>query len=122
MNQTVIIVIGVILFALATAVLYAIGLRKKMNEEERLTEMLLNNGALRVRKYLKQHETVTEDGIGYIIEDVHAREFHSKKTAVIARGADFQKQLIEYMMRHDYISRIKDEKGETLYTLPKKEK
>ena len=31
MNQTVIIVIGVILFALATAVLYAIGLRKKMN-------------------------------------------------------------------------------------------
>ena len=122
MNQTLIIVIGVILFALATAVLYAIGLRKKMNEEERLTEMLLNNGALRVRKYLKQHETVTEDGIGYIIEDVRAREFYSRKMAVIARGADFQKQLIEYMLRHDYIRRTKDEKGETLYTLPKKER
>lgn len=117
MNQTVIIVIGVILFALVTAGIYAVGLRKKIHEEERLTEMLLNNGALRVKNYLKEHDTVTEAGIGYIIEDVQAKEFHSRKTAVIADGQDFQKQLIPYMLRHQHIVRVKGEKGETLYAL-----
>ena len=42
------IIVGVILFALATAILYIIGMKKKMNEEKRLFEMLLNNGAYRV--------------------------------------------------------------------------
>ena len=49
------IIIGTILFAIATAILYVIGMKKKMNEEKKLFEMLLNNGAYRVVKYLKTH-------------------------------------------------------------------
>ena len=55
------IVIGIILFALATMLLYGIGLKRKATEEKRLNDMLLNNSARRVLKYLKNHDYVTKD-------------------------------------------------------------
>lgn len=121
MNHTLYIIIGILLFAVASATLYVIGLRKKMHENENLVEMLLNNGAVRVRKYLKEHDTITADGIGYVIEDVKAREFYSKKMATIRNGADFQAQLIDYMLRRNYLTEDKNDKGETVYRLPPKE-
>ena len=98
LNHTLTIIIDVFLFALVTAVLYAIGLRKKVTEDERLTAMLLNNAALRVLKYLKEHDTVTADGIGFLIKEVKAKEFYSKKTAVIVNGEPFRDKLIDYML------------------------
>ena len=50
MSQSMVIVIGVILFALATVLLYGIGLKRKMNEEKRLNDIvqeLLNMKGLR---------------------------------------------------------------------------
>ncbi len=122
MSHTLILITTVLLFAFVTAILYMIGLRKKVTENERLTEMLLNNAALRVVKYLKEHDTITEDGIGYLIKEVKAREFHSKKTAVITNGKDFQKKLIDYMIRRNHIIKLKKRvKGKVVYTLPSKE-
>ena len=121
MSQGLIIVIGIILFALATIVLYFIGLRKKMGEEKRLNDMLLNNGARRVIKYLKIHETVTADEIGYIVRDVKASEFYSKKTAVISDGRAFQDQLIAFMLEGGYICK-KKVKGRLVYVLPEDDK
>ena len=121
MSQGLIIVIGIILFALATIVLYFIGLRKKMGEEKRLNDMLLNNAARRVIKYLKTHETVTADEIGHIVQDVRASEFHSKKTAVISDGRSFQDQLITFMIEGGYICK-KKVNGRLVYALPEDEK
>lgn len=121
MNHTLILIIAILMFAVITAILYMIGLRKKVTENERLTEMLLNNAALIVVKYLKDHDTVTEDGIGYLIKEIKAREFYSKKTAVITNGKNFQKELIDYMIRRNHISKVKI-KGKTCYKLPEKEK
>jgi UDP-N-acetyl-D-mannosaminuronic acid transferase (WecB/TagA/CpsF family) len=120
MNHTLYIVISILLFAVATAVLYVIGLRKKLRENENLVNMLLNNGTLRVKKYLKDHDTITADGIGYIIKDVKAKEFYSKKVATIRNGADFQAQLIDYMLRNNYVTADTDANGETVYRLPVK--
>lgn len=117
LNHTLIIVIGIFLFALVTAGLYAVGLRKKVTENERMTGMLLNNAALRVVKYLKEHDTVTADGIGFLIKEVKAKEFYSKKTAVIVNGEPFRDKLIDYMLRGKHIVRVR-ENGKTLYKLP----
>ncbi|MBR2675154.1 MAG: hypothetical protein IKE52_06885 [Mogibacterium sp.] len=123
-----ILIITVLLFAVATALLYMIGLKKKMTENERLREMLMNNAALRVVKYLREHQTVTEDGIGHLIKEVKAKEFYSKKTAVIVDGKDFQEELIDYMLRNNHIqesniqgSNIQGSsaKGKRVYTLAK---
>ena len=121
MSHTMIIVIGIILFALATMLLYGIGLKRKATEEKRLNDMLLNNSARRVLKYLKNHDYVTKDEIGYIIEDVKAREFHSKKTAVISDGKAFQDELADFMLEKDYICEAKI-KGRRVYVLTEKNK
>jgi len=115
------IVIGIILFALATMLLYGIGLKRKATEEKRLNDMLLNNSARRVLKYLKNHDYVTKDEIGYIINDVKASEFHSKKTAVISDGRIFQDELAGFMLEKGYICEAKI-KGRRVYVLPEKNK
>ena len=92
-----VIVIGIILFALATMLLYGIGLKRKATEDKRLNDMLLNNGARRVLSYLKDHDQVTKNEIGYIIEDVKASEFHSRKTAIITDGKAFQDKLVQFV-------------------------
>ena len=119
MNQWAIIIIGIILFALATMLLYFIGLKRKMGEQRRLEEMLLNNGARKVIGYLKSHEKATADEIGSIIEDIRAREFHSSKAAVISDGDLFKHRLIDYMLEKEYICSEK-ENGGTFYVLPER--
>lgn len=121
MSETLYIIIGVLLFAVATAALYVIGLRKKVNEDERLMQMLLNNGAYRVTKYLKSHDYVTADGIGHLVKLVNAKEFYSKKKAVVTDGSQFQNQVIDFMLRRNYITLDTDKNGETIYRLPSKE-
>lgn len=118
------IIVGVILFAIATAILYIIGMKKKMNEEKRLFEMLLNNGAYRVVKYLKTHDNITSNGIGYVIKDISAREFGSAKKAVIKDGRAFQDTLLDYMLKEGYIvsasGNENKKKPDKVYVLPDK--
>ena len=118
------IIVGVILFAIATAILYIIGMKKKMNEDKRLFEMLLNNGAYRVVKYLKTHDNITSNGIGYVIKDISAREFGSAKKAVIKDGRAFQDTLLDYMLKEGYIVSASDnenkKKPDKVYVLPDK--
>lgn len=116
------IIVGIILFAVATAILYIIGMKKKMNEDKRLFDMLLNNGAYRVVKYLKTHESITLKGIGYVIKDISAKEFGSSKKAVIKDGRAFQDSLLDYMLKEGYIvgapGNEKKKRSDKVYVLP----
>ena len=58
------------------------------------------------KSIVKEHETITEDGIGHLVKEVKAKEFYSKKTAVITNGAEFQEKLIDYMLRRNHIQKI----------------
>lgn len=116
------IIVGIILFAIATVILYVIGMKKKMNEDKRLFEMLLNNGAYRVVKYLKTHGSITLKGIGYVIKDISAKEFGSSKKAVIKDGRAFQDSLLDYMLKERYIvaapGNEKKKRSDKVYVLP----
>lgn len=114
------IVAGIILFALATSILYIIGLKKKLQEDRELTEKLINNAALRVLDYLKQHESISADQISYIIKDIKARNFYSNKTAVIKDGKVFRYQVIQFMTENNYLIKDTDYKGRILYKLSSK--
>lgn len=115
------IIIGVLLFAVATSILYIIGLKKKQTQDQRLYDMLLNNAAYRTVSYLKKHDTITEDEMGYISKEVKAKEFMSGKTAIIQDGKAFQDKLIDFMLRNDYITEVGKKKGKRVFALPKKE-
>ncbi|MCI5698188.1 MAG: hypothetical protein PUG43_05605 [Clostridiales bacterium] len=124
LGQILTMVMGVILFAIAAAILYMIGMKKKMNQDERLVEMLLNNGAYRVVKYLRSHGEITLKGIGYVIKDISAKEFGSSKKAIIQDGRAFQDRLLEYMIKNGYIvegeGNDRRKKSDKVYKLPEK--
>ena len=54
------IVLGILLFAVATAVLYVWGLKKSMTQEADLERILLNKCAGTVVKYLRKHGSITK--------------------------------------------------------------
>lgn len=113
---------GILLFAISTSILYIIGIKRRMTEEKRLTDMLINNGAVRVINYLKKHDTITADGIGYLIKEIKAKEFMSSKTAIVQDGRAFQKRIIEFMLERNYIEEAGFDKGKKTYRLAEKKR
>ena len=58
------IIIGILAFAVVTAVLYVWGLKKSFSQAEELEKILLSKGASRVIKYLKGETILTDDMTG----------------------------------------------------------
>ena len=86
------IIIGILLFAAATAVLYAWGLSKSMRQQQDMTRNLLHACGSRVVKYLKKHDTITEKQIAKEIEGVRIGQFWSKKKLQVQDGKKGQRR------------------------------
>ena len=52
-------IIGVLLFALATIIIYSWGLIKQRNQSKDLMNLLFSKGNSKVNKYLKKNEYIT---------------------------------------------------------------
>lgn len=110
MNQTILIIVGVLFFAITTAVLYAIGLKKKMQEDEVLAQKLLHNSSRKVIDYLKTHDQISMKEIEKIIQGVSAKNFYSGKTAIVANSKEFKEQLVDFLIKNDYLVRTSNKK------------
>lgn len=97
------IVLGIVLFAIAGAVLYAWGLKKSMTQGEDLQRMLLNKCGGRVVRYLKKHGTISDKEIASVVEGVRAGQFWSKRRAAVQDPRKFTKQLTEFLLAQQYI-------------------
>ena len=109
MSSFMITIIGIVLFAIATAILYALGIKKSIKQDDVLKEMLYNNGAREVVAYLKKHDTIKKSQIKKLIWDVRASEFHSKKRAIVTDSNDFTDALVSFMVDKKLI--VKDKAG-----------
>ena len=92
-----IMLVGILLFALVTAILMLWGMRKAYFQKERLANMLFSKAAEKVMHYLKTHDTVTEKEMRSLVEGIQAREFMSRNSAVILADKKFTTKLIELM-------------------------
>lgn len=97
------IMIGILLFALVTAVLYVWGLRKSAGQREDLDRILLNRCGNKVVKYLKKNGTITEKQVAAQINGVTAGEFWSRKRLVVQQPQKFAKQVIAFLLDQQYI-------------------
>ena len=88
------IVLGILLFALATAVLYVWGLRKSMTQEADLERILLNKCAGTVVKYLRKHGKITQKEIPM---------FWSKNRIRVQDPAAFAPKLVGYMLEQQLL-------------------
>lgn len=97
------IVIGILLFALVTAILYIWGLRKSVTQGQDLTRTLLNRCGNKVVKYLKKNGTITEKEIARQIEGVKAGEFWSKNRIMVQDPKKFVNEVVSFLIRQQYI-------------------
>ena len=97
------ILLGILLFALVTAVLYVWGLRKSMGQSADLTRILLSRCGNKVVSYLKKHGTVTDAEIVRLIDGVTAGEFWSRKRLTVQEPEKFVGQVVGFLLDQQYI-------------------
>ena len=91
------IVLGIGLFALATAVLYVWGLKKSVTQSSDLQRILLHKSACAVVNYLKKHGTIDEAEMARQITGIRAGMFWSRKRAAIQNPQQFVPRLADYL-------------------------
>ena len=100
--------LGILMFAFVTAVLYVWGLRKSIGQQDRIAKLLLINCKNKVIKYLKKNNTVTEKQIESLIKGVSAGEFWSRKRLTVQDPHKFASRVIQFMTEQLYIEKNSD--------------
>lgn len=98
------IIVGILLFALVTMILYIWGLKKSLGKD--LERDLMSACGSRVIKYLKKHDTITEAETAALIEGITAGPFWSKEKATIQDGKKAAPQVLTFLTEQLYIEKI----------------
>ncbi len=101
-------ILGVLSFALITAVLYAWGLHKSMTQREDLERILLSKSARKVVNYLKEHESISLEEMSRLCKDVKAGQFWSRQKAAVQNPQAFAPKLARYMTEQLLIKELPD--------------
>lgn len=97
------IILGVLLFALVTAVLYVWGLKKSVGQQEDLNRNLMSACGSRVVRHLKKHGTVTKAEVAKLIEGMTVGQFWSRRKIRVQDGKKVSGQVIEFLLDQLYI-------------------
>ena len=100
------ILLGILAFALVTAVLYVWGLRKSMTQQADLERILLHKSTRKVVSYLKTHETISLEEMARLCKDVKAGQFWSRQKAAVQDPRAFAPKLAQYMTEQLLVSAL----------------
>lgn len=92
-------IMGIVLFAIATMILYGWGIVKQKNQTNDLMNLLFSKGQDKIKKYLKQHKYITISQVEQICEGLEAKQPFSRNRAVVKDKRDYAKKLVEYMLK-----------------------
>ena len=108
----------VLLFALATAILYVWGLWRGMRQKQDLSNMLSAKGISRVKKALKKSGPLTRKELEPFVKELTARQPFSKEQIGVTEPDKFLDSILPYMVRQKMIREEKRE-NKTVYQLNK---
>lgn len=100
------VILGILLFALVTAVLYVWGLKKSISQKEDLDRALLQKSAEQVLHYLKEHDTIDRAEMARQVEGVRAGLFWSRSRVSVRDGRSFVPGLIVYMTERQMLEEV----------------
>lgn len=100
------IIIGILLFALATIIIGIWGIKKENRQKSDLMSMLFSKGVSKVNKYLKKNESITLAQVEELCKDIKAKIPFSKTVAIVKDKRDFAKKLMEYMEKTDQVKLV----------------
>ncbi len=117
MPKPLVIAIGILLFAMATAFIYGWGIIKQHNQTRDLSKLLLSKGVDRVQRYLKKHDTISVKEMEELVKGMKASLFYSKNRAVVMEPRDFVRQLTSYMKEYHLLEEKRVD-GKVVYSRP----
>ena len=96
-------IIGIAMFALATAVLYVWGLKKSMGQQDDMTRALLHACGSKVLRYLKKHKTVSQGEIAKIIQGTTVHPMWSRHKLTVKNGEEYAPAVIQFLLDQQYM-------------------
>ena len=110
----------VLLFALATMIIYAWGLWRSIRQQQDLSNMLSAKGVSKIRKALKKGPASRND-LEQAVSGLTARQPFSSEQISVTEPGKFLDSILPYMIRQKMITEIR-EKSTTVYRLNKKQR
>lgn len=106
----------VLLFALATALIYAWGLWRARNQARDLNSLLSAKGVSRIRKALKKSGAMTRKELEKVVSGLSARQPFSRNGIEVKDPKKFLDSLLPYMVKQRLIEeRTEDKKVVYVY-------
>ena len=109
-------IIGILLFALVTAILFAVGMAKERDKQQDLSVKLYVAGEKKVKKLLSRNGKMTKIELQEALTGLKAGLFYSREKAIIQDPSAFTKNLLEQMEKRHIIV-LQTEKGKKYYKL-----
>ncbi len=109
----------ILLFALATMLIYGWGLWRTTRQKQDLSNMLSAKGISRIKKALKKNGSLTRRDLEPFVKGLTARQPFSKEQIGVTDPGKFLDSILPYMIRQKMITEKKDG-GRVLYELNKK--
>lgn len=106
----------VLLFALATMIIYAWGLWRSMRQSQDLSNMLSAKGISRVKKALRKSGGLTAAELEACVKGLTAKQPFSRQQIAVTEPKQFLESILPYMVRQKMITEEK-ENGRTVYRL-----
>lgn len=108
----------VLLFALATAIIYAWGLWRSMRQKQDLSNMLSAKGIAKIKKALKKNGPLSKKELEPFVKDLTARQPFSREQIGVTEPDKFLDSILPYMVRQKMIREEKRE-NKAVYQLNK---
>ena len=102
------VVLGILAFAVVTAVLYVWGLRRSAAQASDLERRLLSKGASRVRRRLKTCGVIGERETAALVTGLRASLPWSRRRAAVEDPAEFARRLLAYLTEQRYLEALPD--------------
>ena len=106
----------VLLFALATMIIYAWGLWRSVRQNQDLSNMLAAKGVSKVKKALRKNKALTLKELEPFVKDLTAKQPFSRQQISVTDPEEFLNSILPYMVRQKMIIENKEE-NRTVYRL-----
>ena len=99
-------ILGILAFALVTAILYVWGLRRSMTQSADLERILLSKSAGKVVHYLKGHDQIDLAQMAQLCAGVKAGQFWSRRRVAVQDSRAFAPRLARYMVDQQLLEEL----------------
>ena len=108
----------VLLFAVATALIYAWGLWRPMRQQQDLSNLLSAKGVAKIKKALRKNGAMTRRDLEPAVKGLSAKQPFSREQIAVTDPQQFLDSLLPYMVKQRIITE-ETQNGRKVYILKK---